>query len=220
MATSAAPQINAGSMADIAFLLLIFFLVTTTMDQDEGINTNLPPKIDGPSSSTHPRNVLEIQINSENNILLEKEPSDLSGIKEAVVQFYKNPENSKNLPNLTHISKSLCLEQIANAKDLKSKNKWEEKLQLVNRFGPYPMLPKKAVISIQNHSETSYSRYIDVYDAILFSVNELRDEICINAYGVHYKSLSKSNPEDRKKIVAIRALIPSRISEAEPYSSE
>ncbi len=95
----AIPEINAGSMADIAFLLLIFFLVTTTMDTDTGIAISLPPKLeDIPNPPQIPeRNVLKVLVNSNNQLLVEGELTDISSLREKTVKFITNKGADKNL---------------------------------------------------------------------------------------------------------------------------
>ena len=87
MGRRSAPEVNAGSMADIAFLLLIFFLVTTTIETDSGINRKLPPMeeiIDPPIIKE--RNIFTVVVNKNNQILVEEKLMDIRDIrKEAVV---------------------------------------------------------------------------------------------------------------------------------------
>lgn len=86
------PEINAGSMADIAFLLLIFFLVTTTMDVDQGISVQLPPKVDDNHVifQGHDRNVLEILINSKDHLMVEGEPTNIRDLTQLTKRFLTN----------------------------------------------------------------------------------------------------------------------------------
>lgn len=96
----AIPEINAGSMADIAFLLLIFFLVTTTMDTDTGIAISLPPKLEQdqpPPPQIPERNVLKVLVNSNNQLLVEGELTDISSLREKTVKFITNRGNNPDL---------------------------------------------------------------------------------------------------------------------------
>ena len=97
------PEINAGSMADIAFLLLIFFLVTTTMDQDTGINRKLPPMPDSEQETPpeiNAKNIYVVLINSNNQLLVEGEIMQISNLKAGAKQFINNngmdPRSSDN----------------------------------------------------------------------------------------------------------------------------
>ena len=91
-------EINAGSMADIAFLLLIFFLVTTTMDTDKGLLRVLPPETNDSPPKIHNRNVLNILINRGNHILVNTEQLRIQDIRLKTVEFLLNEANDKNLP--------------------------------------------------------------------------------------------------------------------------
>ena len=90
MAKRSAPEVNAGSMADIAFLLLIFFLVTTTIETDSGLNRKLPPMedvVDPPIIKE--RNIFTVVVNKNNDLLVEEEPMKLEKLREAAVAFFR-----------------------------------------------------------------------------------------------------------------------------------
>ena len=92
--------INAGSMADIAFLLLIFFLVTTVILEDKGIVVKLPPWVDEPvDSRIPPKNILAIKVNGEDQILVEGDYAKVDNIKARTVEFVLNPKKRDDLPN-------------------------------------------------------------------------------------------------------------------------
>ena len=95
------PEINAGSMADIAFLLLIFFIVATTMDVDSGILTKLPPMPEEPQEDPpeiKERNILTVLVNSRDQLLVEGEWSDISKLREITKEFIVNPMKKETLP--------------------------------------------------------------------------------------------------------------------------
>jgi biopolymer transport protein ExbD len=94
-------EINAGSMADIAFLLLIFFLVTTTILVDQGILVRLPPWVDGPppTGEVPSRNLLPVNINATGLLLVEKKETSISDLRGIAKLFITNPENSIDLPS-------------------------------------------------------------------------------------------------------------------------
>jgi len=92
MAKRELQEINAGSMADIAFLLLIFFLVTTTMESNYGVSRKLPPPqdINKPIIDFKKKNVLEIVVNGQDKMLIEGEPKDVKDIKQIAIAFITN----------------------------------------------------------------------------------------------------------------------------------
>lgn len=231
MARREITEINAGAMADIAFLLLIFFLVTTTMDTDIGILRQLPPPV--PDDMEKPpevkeRNVYEVLVNSSDRLLVENEPMDIRELKEGAKEFYTNPNNSANLPELKWVTKATCQENInqlktaisqdgAKKNELKEKLKtWENKLAAVELIGEYKELPTSALISLQNDRGTSYDMYIAVQNELSAAVNELRNSLAEEKFGVPYSELNPLQDDDKPKILAVRAVYPQRISEAEP----
>ncbi len=92
-------EINAGSMADIAFLLLIFFLVTTTIVEDKGIRVKLPPWSEEEPDITKlkTRNVFSVLVNAQNQLLVRGEPTDIRNLKEDAKEFINNPNNREDL---------------------------------------------------------------------------------------------------------------------------
>jgi biopolymer transport protein ExbD len=230
MARRPLQEINAGSMADIAFLLLIFFLVTTTMDQDIGILRQLPPPV--PDDMEKPpevkmRNVYEVLVNSNDQLLVEGQRMDIRDLRAGAIEFYTNPTDSPNLPELTRVTRGKVQENInllrqaisesPDNKDLKEKlSSWEEKLIAIELIGEYNELPASALISLQNDRGTSYEMYIKVQNELSAAVNELRNSLSEDKFGVKYSELNPAKDEDKPKIKAIRAVYPQRISEAEP----
>ena len=93
-------SINAGSMADIAFLLLIFFLVTTTIAEDQGITVKLPPweKTPPPPEKMNTNNVLSILVNSEDKLLVKDVEVEVTNLKEVAKEFISNPYKKDNRP--------------------------------------------------------------------------------------------------------------------------
>ena len=189
MAKREAPEINAGSMADIAFLLLVFFLVTTTMDSDYGLLRKLPPPLDPtvpPPPPIKQRNVFVVLANANDQLLVEGELMDVSELKEAAKEFIANPQNKEELP--------------------------EKKMTDVPMFGQMPV--SKQVISLQNDNGTSYDLYIQVQNELAAAYNELRNELAKEKFGTSFDALLEA--KDKPKVKAIRKVYPQRISEAEP----
>jgi len=223
-------EINAGSMADIAFLLLIFFLVTTTMDTDTGILRQLPPPI--PKDAPEPpkvkeRDVYVVLVNSRDQLLVEGELMDISQLAEGAKMFLTNPDYSDDLPERVKITRAEVSDKISYYKGLlasepndnaysKELLKWNKKLNAINLLGEYWELPGSAVISLRNDTETSYDMYIQVQNELTRAVNELRNDLSEEKFGKPFAELDKKDPEEKKMIMAIRQVYPQRISEAEP----
>ena len=179
------PEINAGSMADISFLMLIFFLVTTTMDVDSGIVRRLPPlpEKDAEIPIVRERNIFSVLVNKNDNLLVENQWGDISTLKERTKEFLSNPSNREDLP--------------------------EKKVEDIPYLGEFPV--SRGIISLQNDRGTSYDMYIQVQNELTAAVNELRDELSKQKFGLSYDNLS-----DQNIITAIQKAIPMSISEAEP----
>ncbi len=186
MSKRAVPEINAGSMADIAFLLLIFFLVTTTMDVDTGIIRKLPPPVENNQENVDvkDRNVLKILVNSRDQLLIDGERGDIRMLKDKVKDFMSLHPDDPNYP--------------------------EVKVKFIEELGKEVML-SKGVISLKNDRGTSYGMYIQVQNELARAFNEMKDEKSLQLYGVKYNQLV-----DDKKVKIINKLVPVPISEAEP----
>ena len=186
MAKHKTPEINSSSTADIAFLLLCYFLMTTTMDQDSGLSRRLPPIPDEnqkvEDQKINRRNIIVVRINSADRLFAGNEVLDVSQLKDKIKLFLSNPTNDPNLP--------------------------EKEEKEIEGFGTYAA--SKGVISLQNDRGTSYQAYIAVQNELVKAVNELRDEFAKANFGKTYIQLD----EDKQKIV--REAVPQQISEAEP----
>lgn len=203
------PEINAGSMADIAFLLLIFFLVTTTMDVDTGILRRLPPppKGDEKAADVKERNIYIVLINKDNQIAIKGELTDIIDIKEKVKNFFTNPTNNANF------SEQKSIQQILDEEIQKGEKADKEKIDkcksIITTFGPSINI-SQGLISLQNDRTTTYGKYLEVQNQIVAAINELRDELSKQTWGVVFDKLD----EDRQEL--IKFIYPFAISEAEP----
>jgi biopolymer transport protein ExbD len=189
MGKKKAPEINASSMADIAFLLLLFFLVTTTIDTDKGMLVRLPQWVEPedlpPPEDANRRNVLQILVNQYDQLLVNSELVTIDELKRKTKEFIVNNgdgscthcKGGKRLPNL-------------------SDN------------------PKDAIVSLKNDRATSYEMYISVYNELQAAYTELRDDYSQTAYGKSYDELTDPDARDLVRT----ELFPMRISEAEPES--
>ena len=207
MARRETPEINAGSMADIAFLLLIFFLVTTTMNVDSGISKKLSEK--PPADYVPPvikeRNIFEVNINRNNELLVEGERIDVKEIKEAAVKFIDNGGGEGKL--VDGVSTGPC----DYCKGEKSTTSSDH--------------PNKAIISVQSDRGTEYGTYIIVQNELLRAYTELRNRLCEERYNMSFTELEKLYKDDRnnlelkKKVEDIKTAYPQIISDAEPTSA-
>ncbi len=194
MARRGSNEINAGSMADIAFLLLIFFLVTTTMDVDTGISRKLPEKQD---PNVKPpvlkeKNVFEVNINRNDEILVEGETyMQIGDLREAAMKFIDNGGGTaadlqkENIPPCTWCQGD---------KDPSSSDH-----------------PKKAIISLQSDRGTSYAMYIAVQNELVAAYSELRDRYANEKFGRDFDKLTSIQQDEIKENI-----YPQIISEAEP----
>ena len=180
-------EINAGSMADIAFLLLIFFLVTTTMDTDAGLGRMLPPMPQEDQQDPPPineRNVFIVLVNSQDKLFVEGEPLDISQLRSKAKEFIDNPMNRQDLP----------------VRSMKYIEYLQREVEVCD----------KDVISVRNDNSTTYATYIAVQNELVAAYNELRDQFSQNEWGKLYDDLDA----DQQK--AVRQVYFLAISEAEP----
>lgn len=197
------PGLNTSSTADISFMLLIFFLVTTSMDTDQGLSRTLPKPPEeedlNKEIKVKERNCLRIRMNKDNEIMvgdlftitprydrdgtLRIDPEDAKVFMAATEQFIANKENNPKLPELT-----------------------QKNVKLLGQM----MVTKNHVISVQTDRGTSYGIYFQVQDILVHAYNNLRDELAKEKFGYKYEFLTKEQQS------AIREVYPQKISEAEP----
>ena len=164
------PEINAGSMADIAFLLLIFFLVATTMNTDTGIQRVLPPWVENPTDDAPPikeRNLMAVKVNQYDQIRMQGKLVDLHQVKDLAKEFILNARNSEDLP--------------------------EKKMTEIELIGQYPV--SEGVISLQNDRGTSYDMYIKVQNELTRAFNEIRDNEARQYFGAPVSELDEAKRE-------------------------
>ncbi|MDX8338545.1 biopolymer transporter ExbD [Draconibacterium sp. IB214405] len=181
------PEIPAASLADIAFMLLIFFLVTTTMDVDSGLRRKLPQWVDPAeleeqNNEINERNIFVVLVNKNNDLLVEGDYEQIENLRDRAKEFMANPYNAENLPE-------------------------KEPVEL-----PYfgQVMVTKGVISLRNDLDTQYGVYLAVQNELVAAINELRDELAKQEFGKAYEDL------DSDKQDAIKKIYPLKISEAEP----
>jgi biopolymer transport protein ExbD len=200
MAKRSAPEVNAGSMADIAFLLLIFFLVTTTIETDSGITRKLPP-IDDEQEDPPPlkeRNIFIVLVNANGDLFVEDEKMEFEDLRQSAIDFLDNGGGTGD---------EAC-DYCQGAGDPSSSDN-----------------PIKAVISLQNDRKTEYGRYIAVQNELVAAYNVLRDREANRLYNLDFTEMEAAfnDPEYqgdkdklKDKIGVIKDMFPQKLSEAEP----
>jgi len=235
MAKRELQEINAGSMADIAFLLLIFFLVTTTVEVDAGISRNLPFKKDPndqppPNIEIRDRDILEIYANKNDQLQVEGQLIEFDKLEETVRDFFTanvETETNKSMPAFKTIDRGVCQANIAQIEAALAEKpagdeylegeleKWNTKLELCKTMGgSYREISKMAIIRLKNQAGTSYGLYIQIQNVLKKIVNEERQRYAQDVWGKDYFALDQSDLEDQKIIAALRILVPERIIEA------
>jgi len=204
MAKRDIPEINAGSMADIAFLLLIFFLVTTTMDTDSGVFRQLP-EIQPENTVAPPvkeKNILEVNINRFDQLLVEDEEVTIKDIRQLAIDFIDNG-----------VGKSVDGKACGYCEGNKDERSSDH--------------PSKAIISVQTAQTTSYGMYISVQNELLAAYTELRNRYAKKYLTGKYQGLSytdlltikksdKENADIKAALKFVRKAYPEILSDAEP----
>ena len=182
------PQINASSMADISFLLLIFFLVTTSMDVNQGLARRLPapvpPDQQVETTDINTRTLMVVKINSANQLMVQGQMLDIKQLRAKAKEFIKNENDDATLPKLVE-------------------EDFGEPIGVVK-------YTKDHVISVQNDVDTQYQAYLDVQNELVAAYNELRDE-CARQY--FHKAYAELDEDQQKQV---QKVYPQKISEAEP----
>lgn len=202
MARIETPEVNAGSMADIAFLLLIFFLVTTTMDVDSGISRLLPPIPEADQEvqvDVKERNVLVVLINRDDQLMVGGEEMDLQTLKAKTIEFFSNPTRSESLPEMKEVEVEFPAGISSSFPD-----------------GRAVLAVSQGVVSLQNDRSTTYGKYLQVQDVLVAAVNELRNQFSLDYFGRRYDDYNPRNYVDEEIVDGIRKVYKMNISEAEP----
>lgn len=243
MAKRSIPEINAGSMADIAFLLLIFFLVTTTMDKDTGMLRQMSVKIDVPIDmkiDVRKRNLMKIRANAQNQIQVRSEITELSELKEKVDYFYRAnmvAEADGDYPEYLSVTKYVCDTSIAainkfldNLEDDSfvefkeaERKEWEKRLKVIETLkGPYREMHRSGAIQIELQTKTHYEILIAIMNEVKAAINDIRDEKGREIFGQTYRSMVQRRDLDGKgtlfleEIQLLEILVPERIVELKP----
>lgn len=179
MAKRQIPEISAGSMADIAFLLLIFYLVSTTMNVDSGLQRMLPQLADVQNQEENlskKRNTLLVFIDANNNLMVGNERMLVSELKEKTKQFILNRNKSEDLP--------------------------ETEVVDIDLIGEFPV--SKGLVSVQNDRSTSYDTYIQVQNELVRAFNEARQELSTSQFGKDFGNLTDDERTAITKAIPLR----------------
>ena len=157
------PTINGGSTADLAFLCLAFFMMTSSMDHDQGILRRLPPPVppDQKPPDIRQRNVLEVLVNFQDQLRVRGETIDIRELRKVTKEFLSNPHNDPT------------------------------KSEQVDREFPFlgTIKVSRGVVSLKNDNLTSYEKYIMVQNELTAAFNELRDEMAREKFGVSFNNI-------------------------------
>ena len=182
------PGINGSSMADVSFIILIFFLMVTTMGSEFGLIRQLPPWVDQDPKDTgdkiNRRNVFVVGINQFNNMLVQDHYRDISELRALAKEFFDINNTGDSFPE-----------------------KEVQELPLVGAIN----VNKTALVSLQNDRGTSYKIYIQAQNELTAAINELRDEFSMQRFGNKYDDCT----EEQRDVVG-KQIYPMAISEAEP----
>ncbi|MEE2616464.1 MAG: biopolymer transporter ExbD [Bacteroidota bacterium] len=198
MARRSSPEVNAGSMADIAFLLLIFFLVTTTIETDSGISRKLPPIEENEEDVIiKQKNIFTVLLNGKDQILVEDELMELEDIRAAAIEFLDNGGGK---------GEDGC-DYCKGKRDPRSSDN-----------------PDKAIVSLKNERETSYAAYISVQNELVAAYTHLRNVRAEGLYGESYSEMVKNyrdvnwsgnKQKLKEKINNLRTDYPQKLSEVQ-----
>src|SRR5574344_1704571 len=169
------PALNSSSTSDIAFLLLTFFLLTSSINTDLGIQRRLPPPKDPNAEipEIHKRNTFSVKVNRADQLFFDGDVGNINDLKARAKEFLSNPQNKENLP--------------------------EKKVVDIPLIGKYPV--SQGVISLQNDRGTSYDMYFKVQNELTAAVNELKDELSKVKFGRSYENCRSDQREAIDKAI-------------------
>lgn len=173
------PGINTGSMADISFLLLTFFLLTSSINTEQGIPRRLPAPADKTQEvivEINKRNVFNVIVNFNNQISVNDQVLPLDQLKDKAVEFLENPYDLITLP--------------------------EKEFKTIDFLGDYRV--SQGVISLRNDQSTSYDVYVQVQNELEKAINELRDKVSVQYFGKKYASLDTAYQSSIKKAIPMQ----------------
>ncbi len=194
------PEVNAGSMADIAFLLLIFFLVTTTIQTDVGIDRKLPPKDTTPPIQIPEKNIFRVSLNKNNELFVEDDLLPMEELRKAAIAFLDNGGAKQHDDGYCNYCKG--------ERNIKSSDS-----------------PTDAIITFNSDREASYGSYVEVQNELTAAYNALRNREAQRLFNKDFVDMEKDyydaktpidvKQELKKQIKQIREMYPMKLSEAQ-----
>ena len=177
MSKKSTPGLNTSSMADISFLLLTFFLMTSSINTDMGIARRLPPPLppNQEPPEVHERNIFIVKINSHDKLLYNGEYGRIEDLKARAKEFLENPENKPDLPE-----------------------KVPTDIELLGTIDV-----SKGVISLQNDRGTSYDMYLQVQNELAAAINEMRNNLSQAKFGRSFADLNEAQKKAIEKAIPI-----------------
>lgn len=231
MAKRELQEINAGSMADIAFLLLIFFLVTTTMDKDTAFIRSIPKKVIVKDPvPVEERNILSIKANNQNQLMVRGEIfSDPNKISEFILKFYRTNEKdndpTNNFPMYSTATMSMIDaqldkfdQQIEDAEKIGASNEmieffesslkeWEKKKASLKLLGGGELreINGQAHVRIEVQQATEYSIFAKIQTEAEEALYELRNDRSMQLWGIPYNVLKRKVAQEKDKALDEKA---------------
>ncbi|MEX0314967.1 MAG: biopolymer transporter ExbD [Allomuricauda sp.] len=194
------PEVNAGSMADIAFLLLIFFLVTTTIQTEVGIDRKLPPKDTTPPIKIPEKNIFRVSLNKNDELFVEGDVLLLGELKSNTIAFLDNGGGDGEDAEYCNYCKG------------------DRKVDSSDN-------PNKAIIAFNSDREASYGMYIKVQNELTAAYTELRNREAQRLFDQDFVEMEKAyfdvktttgaKQQLKERIKQIREMFPMKLSEAE-----
>ncbi|MGB0422905.1 MAG: ExbD/TolR family protein [Flavobacteriales bacterium] len=221
MRNKTTPGLSAGSMADIAFLLLIFFLVATTVDDQQGFKTVLPPLSDAPPMLVEEGDVLAFNLDKLNGITYKGESIQLPDLEELIFQFYQNGGVLQEQPGQANMPLRQWVTDVDLQRRLRESEleederlRLKQKLTAVQTVGAYKELPAKAFVMFTFDSNLNYDQFIAIQEVFNRVLCQLRDNMAQSKAGVKFNELNVSDASQKKLKESIRTLFPKRYVES------
>ncbi|MCB9182289.1 MAG: biopolymer transporter ExbD [Flavobacteriales bacterium] len=200
-------------MADIAFLLLIFFLVTTTLEVDAGLPRRLPVASSDKPSPIPERNLLQVLVKEQGAIMVRGKQVTADDLPGLVMDFLTNPTNSDDRPAMIALTPERCAMELTAARSETGIALWRQRAVAVAVLGAYREPPSGVQIIVTTANGTRYADFIAVQDALEQGITALRDSVSLTAFGKRFAELNEVDPTGMLRIQVVRRAVPHAIGE-------